>query len=123
MFIVIHNTPSLRFQYEEAEMNTRNQRRLEENQNTWNGKLESYVEPLPHSLCVGAVYVETVIKMLVKSLQYANAEQRSALESACVELFYLLAELINIDVKRNSPAIQFFSSGTETLGKVGFNGG
>lgn len=54
----------------------------------------------------------------MESLQYANAAQRSELESAGIHLFYLLANLINSDVKDNSPAIQFFSSNTEVLGKV-----
>ena len=43
------------------------------------------------------------------------------LESAGIGLFYLVAELINGDVKRNHPAIQFFSSCTEVLGKVSNN--
>ena len=80
--------------------------------------MTSFVQPLPHNLCIGAVYVESVISTLMKSVQYANPAQKIDLENAGVRLFYLFAELINGDVKRNSPAIQFFSSGTEVLGKV-----
>ena len=99
-------------------MKDRTERRLGENRNTYAVNTKSFVQPLPHSLCTGAVYVENVISKLMKSVPYANAAQKTDLESAGVQLFYLFAELINGDVKRNSPAIQFFSSGTEVLGKV-----
>ena len=99
-------------------MQYRHMRRLEENRSVWETNTTSFVQPLPRNLCTGAVYVEYVISTLMKSVQYANAEKKIDLENAGVQLFYLFADLINGDVKRNSPAIQFFSSGTEVLGKV-----
>jgi len=105
------------FRYKEKEVKERNLRRLEENRSAWESNVTSFVQPLPHNLCIGAVYVESVISTLMKSVQYANPAQKIDLENAGVRLFYLFAELINGDVKRNSPAIQFFSSGTEVLGK------
>ena len=106
------------FQYEEREVNVQCQRRLEENRRVWENDVKTFLEPLPRSLLVGAVYVESVISKLMKTLQYANPAQKADLENAGVGLFYLLADLINGDVKRNSPAIQFFSSSTEVLGEV-----
>eukprot|EP00795_Rhopilema_esculentum_P003345 gene3345-1694_t len=94
-----------------------NARRLEENRNTWEKNLEELTQPVPYDLCTGAVNVERVITKLLKSLQYANANQKESLEDAGIQLFYLLASLINGDVKRCHPAIQFFSSSTEVLGK------
>ena len=105
-------------QYSQKHLKDHNARRLEENRNTWEKSLEELTQPVPYDLCTGAVYVERVITKLFKSLQYANSNQRESLEDAGIQLFYLLATLINGDVKRCHPAIQFFSSSTEVLGKV-----
>ena len=102
-------------------MKDRHARNLEENRNVWETNLSSFTQALPHNLCTGAVYVESVISKLMQSLQYGNESQKTDLENAGIGLFYLVAELINGDVKRNHPAIQFFSSCTEVLGKVSKN--
>ncbi len=91
---------------------------LRDNRVAWEANTTNATQQLSNDLCIGAVYVENVVNTLMRSLQYASAEQRKELESSGVELFYLLAELINNDVKRCHPAIQFFSSCTEVLGKV-----
>eukprot|EP00794_Sanderia_malayensis_P020418 gene20418-22431_t len=103
--------------YEERCLRERNDRCLRDNRTAWEANVSEGLLQLPEELCCGAVYVEKVINTLMKSLQYVNEEQRMGLQSAGVELFYLLAELINMDVKRCHPAIQFFSSCTEVLGK------
>ena len=62
--------------------------------------------------------MENIIQKLSESFDSLNAVQQQGLQGSAQHLFYLLAQLIDGDVKRCHPAIQFFSSGVEKLGKV-----
>ena len=64
--------------------------------------------------------VENVIEKLLQVFLTIDDERKEEVKRNARKLFYLMAELINNDVKRCYPAIQFFSSGVETLGKVWF---
>ena len=62
--------------------------------------------------------VENVIEKLSQVFLTIDDNRKEEVKRSASKLFYLMAELINNDVKRCYPAIQFFSSGVETLGKV-----
>ena len=72
-----------------------------------------------HTLCTGVVHVENIINKMIEGFDALTELQRQELQDSARRLFYLLAQLIDDDVKRCHPAIQFFSSGVEKLGKVG----
>lgn len=64
--------------------------------------------------------MENIITKLSNIYQHFNELQKQQLQGNARRLFYLLAQLIDDDVKRCYPAIQFFSSAIEMLGKVCF---
>lgn len=72
----------------------------------------------PEDLCTGTVHVESIIEKLSEAFLSLDLERRNDLQESASQLFYLLAELIDDDIKQCYPAIQFFSSGVEALGKV-----
>ena len=99
-------------------MRERVQRLLEDNRSAFDQLVQNAREAFPFDLCVSTVNIENIIEKLSQVFQTIDAQRRNDLQQSARKLFYLLAELINDDVKRCYPAIQFFSSGVEVLGKV-----
>lgn len=108
----------LLFQFDELRLRERVQRLLEDNRSAFDQLVQNAREAFPFDLCVSTVNIENIIEKLSQVFQTIDAQRRNDLQQSARKLFYLLAELINDDVKRCYPAIQFFSSGVEVLGKV-----
>lgn len=91
---------------------------LDDNRQAFDQILTNSRETFPENLCLGTVHVENIIEKLSEAFLSLDSGRREELQQSASQLFYLLAELIDDDVKRCYPAIQFFSSGVEVLGKV-----
>lgn len=91
---------------------------LNDNRTAFDQLLANCQSTFPEDLCIGTVHVENIIEKLSEAFLSLDSERREELQQSASQLFYLLAELIDDDVKRCYPAIQFFSSGVEVLGKV-----
>ncbi|XP_066931851.1 ectopic P granules protein 5 homolog [Clytia hemisphaerica] len=104
--------------FDELRLRERVQRLLEDNRSAFDQLVQNAREAFPFDLCVSTVNIENIIEKLSQVFQTIDAQRRNDLQQSARKLFYLLAELINDDVKRCYPAIQFFSSGVEVLGKA-----
>jgi len=108
------------FKYEELRLRERVLRLLDDNRSAFNQLLQNCRQSFPEDLCTSTVHVENTIEKLADVYQTLDATRQQELQQSARKLFYLMAELIDDDVKRCYPAIQFFSSGVEILGKVRF---
>lgn len=106
------------FQFDELRLRERVEHLLADNRAAFCQLVQSSRDSFPFELCVSTVNVENVIEKLSQVVKVVDSEKKAELQHSARKLFYLMAELINDDVKRCYPAIQFFSSGVETLGKV-----
>ena len=91
---------------------------LDDNRLAFRQLVQNSRDSFPFELSVSTVNVENVIEKLSQVFLTIDDERKEEVKRSARKLFYLMAELINDDVKRCYPAIQFFSSGVETLGKV-----
>ena len=93
---------------------------IEDNRSAFDKIIEKCTDNVTEELCIGAIHVENIITKLSNIYQHFNELQKQQLQGNARRLFYLLAQLIDDDVKRCYTAIQFFSSAIEMLGKVCF---
>lgn len=106
-----------RIQFRELHLRDRIATLLNDNRNASKELIKTLVTSTPVELCLSVVHVENIVAKLAEGFDTLNNPQRLELQDSARKMFYLLAQLIDDDVKRCPPAIQFFSTEVEKLGK------
>lgn len=117
MCILLSNF-TLLFKFRELHLRDRIATLLNDNRNASKELIKTLVTSTPVELCLSVVHVENIVDKLAEGFDTLNNPQRLELQDSARKMFYLLAQLIDDDVKRCPPAIQFFSTEVEKLGKV-----
>ncbi|XP_047133521.1 ectopic P granules protein 5 homolog isoform X1 [Hydra vulgaris] len=100
-------------QFNELLLHEQIMRILQDNREMCKNLLQLSTSQIDDKICKSVLRLECIIEVLSESF----SDEIKEVSSIAIKLFYLIAQLVDNDVKKSPLAIQFFSTALENLGK------